>query len=359
MRKILLLLIITLGIIFCFEIRAQVSLSVSPQKLDIVLFPGDIYQGKFKITNHSQISIPISIKALPFGAKEGTGELEFEEIEKDSPVFWFSFEKTEMILEPNETKRVNFEIRVPQKTEPGGYFVFIYFEPRFPKEYFEGSGPKVIPIIGVPVLISTTELKLEPEKGKEIEVLSFSIPKKERINFLENSFKFVYEQTKLSLAAIGVVEAIEGPEILVTKKTPDSFLATIKNNDIYHLKPSGKILIFDIFGEKIGEGELKGETILPGKTRNFEIKLNEKKDFSLGQILSFILFGKTKAKLEIKAESPVRGEVFPIQSNIFLTFYSLNSMYFGLVFVIIILLVVFGRKRILLSLKILFSSKKT
>lgn len=345
--------LLAIFLIFPFKAESEISFSVSPQKLDLVLFAGSSYQGKFKITNHSQVAIPISVKAVPFGAKEGTGEMEFEKIEENSPVFWFSFEKTEMILEPNETRRINFKIEVPKETKPGGYFVFVYFEPRFPKEYFESSGPKVIPIIGVPVLISTTELLIEPEKGKEFEILNFSIPEKERVKFLEDSFKFVYQQTKLSLASMGLAMAVENPEVLITKSMPNSFLVKIKNNDIYHLRTSGKILIFDIFGKKIGEGELKEGTILPGKSRDFEIKLTKKENFSLGQILSFLFFGKMKTKLEIKAESPIKGEFFPFQREISFTFFSFNSLYFGLIFATIILMGILARKRIYSALKIL------
>lgn len=349
---------LTIVLLFPFKAKSEISLSVSPQKLDLVLFAGESYQGKFKVTNHSQVAIPISVKAVPFGAKEGTGEIEFEKIEKDSPVFWFSFEKKEMILEPGGTERINFKIEVPKDTHPGGYYVFVYFEPRFPKEYFDQPGPKVIPIIGVPVLISTSEILLEPEKGKEVEVLSLSIPKKERVKFLENSLNFAYQKANLSLAFFGLVEAkTPTPEILITKKIPNSFLVQIKNNDIYHLKPYGKISIFDLFGKKIGEGELKGETILPGKTRSFEIKLSQKENFSFGQFLSFILFGKTKAKLEIQAQSPVRGEILLPKSDFSLTFFSLHPFYFLPFFVIIIFISPLIKRRIILALKVLIKKK--
>lgn len=339
------------------RLNSQVSFSISPQKLDLVLFPGSQYEGKFKITNHSSLSIPISIKIVPFGAKEETGEMEFEKIEHNSPIFWFSFENSEMILLPKETKRINFQIKIPKETKPGGYYVFVYFEPRFPKEYFENAGPKIIPVIGVPVLISTSEILIEPEKGKEIEVLNFSIAQKERMKIFEDSFKFLYEKTKISLISIGTAMAAQNPEIFITKSIPETFFVQIKNNDIYHLKPYGKIEIFDIFGKKIGEGNLKGETILPQKTRTFEVKISQKEKFSLGQILSFIFLGKTKAKLEIKAQSPVRGEISPIQKEISLSFFSLKSFYSFLFFVIIILIGNFAKKRICLAFKVLIEKQ--
>lgn len=353
MKKFFFFLLIVFVLFSPNRVWSQFSLSVSPQKLDLILFPGDIYEGKIKITNHNTFSLPLSIKTIPFGAKEGTGEMEFEKIENNSPVFWFSFEKEEMILEPNETKRVNFKIEVPKDVPPAGYYVFIYLEPRFLKEQFKGSGPKIIPIVGIPVLISTSQLLVEPEKGKEIEILTFSIPEKERIKFLEKSLNFAYEKLKFSLASLGVALASSQSHFYITKDIPSSFFITVKNNDIYHLKTSGKIIVLDIFGKKIGEGEIKEKTILPQKTRDFEIQLTQKDNFSLGQILSFLLLGKTKVKIEMMAESPVRGDIFLSPQNSSFSFFSLRSLYFILIFIIIFLTTLFVKKRIYLFFKIL------
>ena len=331
---------------------AQINLGIYPQKLDLVLFPGDSYEGTLKITNYSKMALPLSLKISPFGAEEGSGEMRFEKIESDSPVFWFSFEKKEMILEPNETERINFKIEIPSETKPAGYYLFIYFEPILPSTYFVEPGPKVVPMIGIPVLISTTENLLENISGKEIEVIEFSISKKERAKILENSFNFVFNKSKNYLAAIGVALAKENPEILITKTLPQSFFVKIKNNDIYHLKPFGKISLYDFFGRKIGQGELKGQTILPGKTREFEIFL-EKKNFSLGNILTFLFLGKTKAKLEIKAQGAIKKEIVPLVGNFYLTFFSLNFVYFILIFAIILLIIFFLRKRLKIVIKVL------
>ncbi len=340
--------------LFSYDVRASIGLSVSPQKFDLLVYPGDSYENRFKLTNRSDAALPISIRAMPFGAEEGTGEMRFEKIDPDSPSLWFSFEKQEMILEAGETRSIDFKIEVPFDSEPGGYYVFVYFEPRFPGHYFEKAGPKVIPVIGVPFLISTTPLLLDPEQGKEFEVLNFSISKDERAKVLENFLNTTLNSARYSLASVGVVQArVEKTEVFLTQKTPFSFNVKIKNNDIYHLKPFGTLFVYNIFGKKIGEAELKGQTILPGRSREFNVFIKEEETGFMGRILNLASLGLFKSELDIKALSHVRGELYLTGGNPSLTSFSLTTFYFLIIFAIITIIIYFGRKRIRLALKVL------
>ncbi|GAI28116.1 unnamed protein product [marine sediment metagenome] len=92
--------------------------------------------------------------------------------------------------------------------------------------------------------------------------VEFSVPKKERLVALENM------ASKL-LGSIALAAEFE-----ITKKSPSSFILRIKNNDIYHIKPFGKVLIYNIFGKKVGEAEIPQRTILPGKIRRFPVEFS-------------------------------------------------------------------------------------
>jgi len=325
-----------------FFVKATVGISISPSRFDLVIFPGETFEGEIKIKNESEIALPLTVKILPFGAKEGTGEMEFYQPKENDPTSWFSFEKNEMILEPKERKTINFKIRIPPETPPGGYYLFVYFEPRFPPHYFEeGSGPKTIPVVGIPFLISTSELLLEPQEGKELEVLEFSIPEKERVRVFENLFSQITKNLKF----VGVAEASQNQEILFTKATPSFILIKLKNNDIYHLKPFGTISFYNSFGKKIGELNLKGETILPGKSREFKVNLKEN--------LHFLPLGKFKAELNLKAKSPVRGEIVFSGEKPSFSFFPLTNFYFLTFFILFLILLFLLRKRIKLAIKVL------
>ncbi len=337
-------------------VLAKVGFSVAPQKFDLVIFPGDSYEGEIKLKNNSEIILPISVRVLPFGAEEETGEMQLEMLQDNDIVSWIKFENSEMILQPEELRRIKFIINVPNETTAGGYYFFVYFEPRLPAHYFEekGGGPKIIPIVGVPFLISTTPLLLEPTAGQELEILEFSVAEKERVVFLEKSLSSISKLISSNLASIGMVKAIEKPEIFITQKIPLSFNLRIKNNDIYHLKPKGNVFIYDEFGKKIAQGELKSQTILPGKTRDFQIILNQENQNFINRTLDFLSLGRYRAEIKIQALSPVRGEISLIGKIPSLRFFCLKNVYFFIIFVILLIVIYLGRKRIKLALKIIF-----
>ncbi len=253
---------------------AAVSLGVSPQKLDLVILPGDVFRGNFRIANFSDTALAINIKIFPFEQNE-IGETIISEVSTDSPVFWFEFDRKDFILEPQKTQKINFQIKVPEDVIAGGYYLFIYFEPRYPPGYAMEFGPKVVPIISVPVLISTSPLLLEPEE-KEFEVVEFSVLEKERVKTAERIFKFFAN----AISSVNLVQAAKSPEINITKSTPSTFRIKIKNNDIYHITPSGIIYLYDLFGKEIAKQEIFMQTILPKKSKIFQIKLEDKNDLS-------------------------------------------------------------------------------
>ena len=350
----LLLLLVFLFSGFTGSASASVGLSVSPQKFDLIIIPGDSYKGSFKFGNSSNIPLAISIRAIPFGAEEETGEMRFERISPDCPSLWIEFEKTEILLEPKERRRLNFQVNVPLESEPGGYYFFVYFEPRFPSHYFTGEGPRIIPVVGIPFLVSTSLLLIDPEKGKEFEVLDFSISKEERLIIFEEFLGVIARSFSQNLASVGAAYAQVSEVQIITESSPSSFAVALKNNDIYHLKPFGTLSVYDIFGNKIGRAELKGQTILPGKSRNFELILEkEHKDF-LTRFLNFISLGAYRAELDIRALSPVRGEIFPDGGNSSFSFFALKNFYFLPFFFLIVMIIYFVRRRIKLVLQILF-----
>ncbi len=324
---------------FPFFVKAKVELGVAPQKLDLVILPGDIYKGQFKIANFSEISLPLSIKIVPFGAEDETGKTIFQETTPGSPVFWFEFDKKEMILEPGKTKRINFQIKIPKDVNPGGYYVFVYFEPRYPPDYLMKIGPKIVPMVAVPVLISTTPLTLEPEAGKEFEVVEFSVLERERAKNLEKTLYFISK----GLAVIGSVEAAKNSEITITKTKPSFFNVKIKNNDIYQIKPFGKLSLYNVFGKEIAKADFSGQTILPGKTMLFQIKVEDKNQQGFQIPLSDL---KLKAEVNLRAQSPVRGEIFLKEKVPVLSFFSLFSMYFLIGFAIILVMGLLFKKRL-------------
>jgi hypothetical protein len=357
-----LLIIFTLLIFFPFLVSAQISprLAVSPHTFELDIFPGETITKKIKLTNKSQVALPILARTTDFTASDEEGGMAFDELSQDISFAsrkWIKIENPNFILNPGETREVYFTIQVPENAEPGGHYAVMLFEPQLPSFYFEESKPRVIPVIGVLFLSSVKIFTLEPEVKEKLEVIEFAVPREERLIALEN----------LTSAFIGgIVQAAN--EVTITKESPSNFILRIKNNDIYHIKPFGKVLIFNIFGKKIGEAEVSKTTILPGKIRKFPIEFSPETPKYLKWLPETIsdflaknfFFGKYQARLVIETsnrQQETENDLLPLAS---LTFFSF-PWHFWLPFLLILALFLFFsvryRKRIRLAIKILVSRK--
>jgi len=160
----------------------------------------------------------------------------------------------------------------------------------------------------------------------------------------------------------GIVQAAS--EVTITKKSPSNFILRIQNNDIYHIKPLGKVLIFNIFGKKVGEAEVPKTTILPGKIRQFPVEfLPETPKYlkwlpeSISDFLAKnFFFGKYQAKVILATrdkKQATEDDLLPLAS---LTFFSFPwQFWLPIIFIIGILIffLVKYRRRIKLAVRIL------
>ena len=288
----------------------SLGLSINPQIFELDVFPGEKHLKKINLGNLSEVAMPILVRVTDFTVAEETGEMLFDESSQDPSFasrFWFEIEKPNFILEPKEKREVRFSINIPENAEPGGHYAVILFEPQLPSFYFQKGQIPAIPVVGVLFLISVKTLSLEPETGEKLQVVEFSLPKEERMAALENLFsKLIASSGDLFSAKAQVAT-----EITITKKFPQNFILRIKNNDIYHTKPFGKVLIYNFFGKKVGETEVPKMTILPGKTRAFPVEFSpeipEKLKWLPASISEFLVqntsLGKYKAVVALEIPS--------------------------------------------------------
>ncbi|MCK4782032.1 hypothetical protein KAS79_03890 [Candidatus Parcubacteria bacterium] len=243
----------------------SLGMSVSPQVFELDVFPGETFLKKIKLGNLSDAAMPVAVRLTDFTAADETGEMLFDESSQDISFAsrkWFEIENSDFILEPKEKRYIDFSIKIPGNAEPGGHYAVMLFEPQLPSFYFKEGQPRSIPVVGVLFLFSVKTLSLEPvETEKQVEIVEFSIPKEQRLQNLE----------KLLAFAGNIISEAVAADISIVEKTPSDFILRIKNNDIFHHKISGKILVYDFLGRKVGETEVRRTTILPGKTRRFPV----------------------------------------------------------------------------------------
>jgi len=331
------------------------GMSVYPQVFELDVFPGEKRVERVKLTNKSNVALPIEVRVVDFTAKDITGEMMFDEFSQD-PSFasrkWFNLINPNFILEEGEKRDIVFNISIPENAEPGGHYATMLFEPLLPSLYFKKGQPRAVPVIGVLFLFSVRTLSLEPQEKPALEIVEFSISKQERMLALEN----------ITSKLLGSVVQASG--VIITKKAPQTFILRIKNNDIYHTKPSGKVLIYNMFDKKVGEAEVLQMTILPGKIRDFPVKVSLKGRERLKWLPAFaydlfsqnLFVGKYKARLELNATNLTGEGLLAPSGFLFLTFFSLPWR-FWILFISFLVLLAFllikYRKRMVLALKTL------
>jgi len=299
-----LVLVIIIGGILISEVKAEnVSprLAVAPHTFELEVKRGQILEDRIKVLNQSEVAIPMKTKITDFTAEEETGKMLFDESAQDSSFasrFWIKIENPEFILDPWETETVKFSIEVPENAEPGGKYAVVLFEPQLPSFYFKEGQPRAIPVIGVLFLFSVeVEGLTRPEEP--LTIVEFNIPENLHLRKLENLVAGVF-------GIFSEVWAAKEEVFSIVETSHLPFTLRIKNNDIYHQKLGGKLLILASNGKIVGETEIQKTTILPGKIRKFPVEfepnLSEKLEKYLpAKISDFIsknlLLGKYRAHL--------------------------------------------------------------
>jgi hypothetical protein len=358
-KKICLNFIMTLFLILVFlpllvKAENEIKLFVSPEMFELEVKRGQVFEDKIKISNKSEAPVPIEVMITNFSAQEESGTMTFFEEpikrvgEEDdisyNPRKWIKIENPNFILDSNETEEVKFKIEIPENAEPGGHYAVALFEPKLPSFYFEKGAVQAIPKIGVLFLFS---VKVEGLEGsaEPPTIVELSIPEK-------------FHLKKIEEILFRAVRAAEKEKFSIVETSHLPFTLSIKNNDIYHIKPEGKLVISRIDGKIVGETEIKETTILPGKIRKFPVEFQPDlpeifKKYLPASILNFIsqnwLFGKYRANLLLttqdgKIAKDIEFWAFPWK------------IFFPLLFIasILLILLIKYRKRIKSAVLILF-----
>ncbi|MCK4520246.1 hypothetical protein KAT95_00020 [Candidatus Parcubacteria bacterium] len=306
-KRILISLILFLFIGGICSAEQGMSIFVSPPIFEQEIEPGQSFQDEIYLLNKSDLAIPMEAKVINFEAAGEEGSIAFNEKEADisiNPRKWFEIENPYFILEPHQSEKVKFSINVPENAEIGGHYVTVLFEPKLPSFYFEEKTLEAIPQIGVLFLISVGVDKSDRTE-KPLTVVEFNIPEEFHLQKLENLLANI---TGIFSEAWAAGEKT----FSIVEKSNLPFTLRIQNNDPYHIKPEGKLLITTGRGKIVGETQVPKTTILPGKTRKFPVEfrpvLPEKLEKYLPKTVSnFIsqnlLFGKYKASLLINFEN--------------------------------------------------------
>ncbi|OHA47886.1 MAG: hypothetical protein A2806_02505 [Candidatus Terrybacteria bacterium RIFCSPHIGHO2_01_FULL_48_17] len=256
-------------------VNAQVSpsLAVFPEKFEFPVSRSEVREEELRVTNTGDVPIPLRFRLVRWDAADEVGGINYFEQKEDSSfdiIQWISFSEADVILEAKETRKIPFTITVPANAEPGGKYGAIFVEPAFPDFYFAEGATRVLPKIGILLLLNIPTADLEGEIMGATSVEEFTISG--RSNVLSQAASRVVSLFRAPLSAFAAEPAVS---VDVFSKTPSDLVLRIKNNGIAHLRPHGRLSVHNTFGAKVAEAELAATTILPGKIRKFPIMLSQ------------------------------------------------------------------------------------
>ncbi|HEU5187012.1 MAG TPA: hypothetical protein VFT87_00765, partial [Candidatus Saccharimonadales bacterium] len=239
------------------------AFSISPPLIELQSNPGQTIKASIRLTNLSDSALVIKSQFNDFGAKDETGEPNIIFDEQETTTYslrhWI-VAPAPFTVAPKESKTIDFPITVPNNAEPGGHYAVIRFTGSPPE--LDQSGVTLAASIGSLVL-----LNVSGEVNEKSDVAEFfaATPK-----FAKN----------------GLFEA--GPITLVER---------IKNDGNVHIKPTGSVEIFNMFGQKVaslrangapGDAQNPPKSILPNSVRRFDQTWD-----------SGFAFGRYRARMEM------------------------------------------------------------
>lgn len=134
------------------------------------LEPGEVKEAKVNVVNQSEE--PVEVKIYPVDAvttKDGAFAPQSEDREKIDVGAWINMPTSELSLKPNETKVIDFTIKVPENAEVGDHMGAIIVQNKEIPKTEEGTAMQVVNRVGARIYLT-----VPGEIIKELEFKDFS-----------------------------------------------------------------------------------------------------------------------------------------------------------------------------------------
>ena len=111
-------------------VAAQVSVEVSPLRVELQAGPGSSTTQPITLTNYGKEAVRVRARLTDWDlTRDGTPQFEGAEVAgRYSATAWLRVAPPEQVLEPGASATVRFNATVPDSVEPGGYRTGILFE---------------------------------------------------------------------------------------------------------------------------------------------------------------------------------------------------------------------------------------
>ncbi len=235
-------IIIVVGF-FCFlnphiVLAQKVSIKISPVRIEESVEPGQLLNLQVKLTNKSSVANTFYPYLRDFKSEDESGRATLIVPGTEDGYYlanWIDIDTKGTFLEPEEQKTINFQIKVPPETGPGGYYGAILFGTQPPRLQLasedKGAGMAIAQQAASLIL-----LKVRGDIDERAVIREFNTDK----DFYSTPFKV-------------------------------NFTIRIENTGNVHIKPQGAIIIKNIFGKEVEKIRVNnnGGNVLPQSIRRF------------------------------------------------------------------------------------------
>lgn len=237
------------GLLICaggplFQVQAaditSDTLTISPPRFELFGNPGDTVVEKLRVRNDGTASLSYNAQVEDFKALDDEGGVAL--IDPSNPddndntyalAKWITVEPARFTLEGGKDKTLEVAIKIPKTAEPGGHFASVLIRRAGTAT---PGGASVETRVGSLILLRVSGTSTE--------------------NASIDFFK-----TKETMQQYG----------------PVVFELRVKNDGNVHILPTGKIVVTNIFGKKVGEDiPLIGNNVLPGAARIMRMSWDQK-----------------------------------------------------------------------------------
>jgi P pilus assembly chaperone PapD len=231
---------IALGILAsAIPVSAQVSVEVSPLRVELQAGPGSTTTQPVTLTNHGKEAVRLRATLTDWDlTRDGTPQFEGSEVGgRYSATSWLRIAPPEQVIEPGASATVRFSATVPDAVEPGGYRTGILFE-------------------------------FEPASG------ALFSPKRE-LAFRSRIAALIYINTGAApvmteLVDVRVQPATAGVDIV----------ATVKNSGRRTVRTKGTLVLYDAAGGVVHESPVPDVPLLPESEREVAVPVGSGQAFS-------------------------------------------------------------------------------
>lgn len=265
------------------------SATISPPSIEITADPGEEKDQVLRVSNPTQnkISYTITLERFVVQGQEGSVVLdETGQVDNSDQTItnWITAQPSKFDLEPGGKMEVIYTLKIPENAPPGGHFASVTVNPSIVASQQES---------GSPVTVQPGAQTLQKIAHLVVLRVSGDIKESGRVsNFVARNFIGDWEERQYSENKIVNIPVRDDRDASTERSYyssgPIIFDILVRNEGNVHWRPSGKVVIRDIFGREVANLNTNPLNVFPGGERRIPVLWPEKNLWGIRYQVDFI-----------------------------------------------------------------------